>query len=72
MARANKEKSDIVTKEYRKAYMRHKMMTKRHPADRAKREKFDALTTGMKEWCVKLTDGTASTKDILNWLEKLN
>ena len=38
VARANKEKSDIVTKEYRKAYMRHKMMIKRHPADSDKRK----------------------------------
>lgn len=38
VARANKERSDIVTKEYRKAYMRHKMMTKRHPADSVKRK----------------------------------
>lgn len=70
VARSNKEKTDIVTGEYRKAYMRHKMMTKRHPYDREKRKKFEALTEGMKEWRVKLTDGTATTEEFLKWVEK--
>lgn len=43
--------------------MRHKMTTKRHPADRAKRDKFNTLTEGMKEWKVKLADGSVTTQD---------
>lgn len=70
VARANKERSDIVTKEYRKSYMRHKMMTKRHPADSEKRKKFEALTNGMKEWKIKLADGSATTQDFLSWLQQ--
>ena len=70
IARANKEKTDIVTSEYRKAYMRHKMMTKRHPYDKEKRNRFDSLTTGMKEWRVKLADCTATSEQFLSWLEQ--
>ena len=70
VARANKEKTDVVTGEYRRAYMRHKMMTKRHPHDRRKREIFDSLTAGMKEWRKKLSDGTATTDDFLVWLQQ--
>ena len=70
IARANKEKTDILTSEYRKAYMRHKMMTKRHPYDREKRNRFDSLTAGMKEWRVKLADGTATSEQFLSWLEQ--
>lgn len=70
VARANKEKNDVVTKEYRRAYMRHQMMTKRHPHDKEKRQQFDALTAGMKEWRIKLTDGSATADDFLAWLEQ--
>lgn len=70
VARANKEKNDIVTKEYRRAYMRYQMMTKRHPHDKEKRQQFDALTTGMKEWRTQLADGSATADDFLAWLEQ--
>lgn len=70
VARANKEKNDIVTKEYRKAYMRYQMMTKRHPHDKEKRQQFNALTEGMKEWRIKLADGSAKADDFLTWLEQ--
>lgn len=70
VARANKEKNDIVTKEYRKAYMRHQMMTKRHPHDREKRKAFDDLTEGMKAWRKKLAAGTATAEEFLEWLER--
>ena len=70
IARANKEKNDVVTKEYRKAYMRHQMMTKRHPNDKEKRQQFEALTAGMKMWRVKLADGSGKVDDFLTWLEQ--
>ena len=70
VARANKEKNDVVTKEYRRAYMRHQMMTKRHPHDKVKRQQFDALTAGMREWRIKLADGSATADDFLAWLEQ--
>ncbi len=70
IARANKEKTDVVTGEYRKAYMRLKMMIKRHPYDWEKRKIFETLTNGMKEWRKKLSDGVATTQEFLDWLEQ--
>lgn len=70
VARANKEKSDIVTGAYRKKYMRFKMATKRHPYDHDKKKKFEELISGMKEWRVKLSDGTANSDEFLKWLEQ--
>jgi len=70
VARVNKEKNDVVTGAYRKAYMRYKMMTKRHPHDKEKARKFEALTDGMKEWRVKLAEGTGTTEDFLEWLSQ--
>lgn len=43
ITRANKEKNDVATKEYRKVYMRYKMMTNRHPEDSAAAQKFNEL-----------------------------
>lgn len=68
VARANKEKNDIVTREYRKAYMRLKMKTKRHPGDKDSWEQFNRLTQGMKDWKEKLDQGTATTDDFMNWI----
>ena len=48
VTRANKEKNDAATKEYRKVYMRYKMMTNRHPEDAAAAEKFEQLTIKQK------------------------
>ena len=70
VARANKEKNDIVTGKYRKAYMRHKMMTRRHPNDKEKKERFEALTDGMKEWRTKLDNGSETTDAFLAWLDQ--
>ncbi len=70
VARANKEKTDIVTGEYRKAYMRYKMITRRHPYDKEKRKTFDALTEGMKSWRVKLANGSATTQEFLEWIHQ--
>ena len=70
VARANKEKSDIVTGAYRKKYMRYKMATKRHPYDHDKKKKFEELTSGMKEWRGKLSDGTTTIDEFLKWLEQ--
>ena len=70
VARTNKEKTDTVTGAYRKAYMRHKMMTKRHPYDKEKRQKFEMLTEGMKDWRIRLADGSGTTEEFLKWLEQ--
>ena len=70
VARANKEKNDVVTGAYRKAYMRYKMMTKRHPHDKAKAQQFENLTEGMKEWRTKLAEGPGTNEDFLDWLSQ--
>ena len=68
ITRANKEKSDVVTKEYRKVYMRYKMNNRRHPGNREIEKKLDALTDGMSIWRKKLSNGTATTDQFLEWL----
>lgn len=70
VARNNKEKTDIVTREYRKTYMRYKMMTKRHPYSKEKTRKFDSLTQGMKEWRKDLKEGVKTTEEFLSWLKQ--
>lgn len=72
IARANKEKNDIVTREYRKTYMRYKMKTQRHPGDKNAREKFSALTTDIKGWREDLAQGTKTTEQFLEWLSQFN
>lgn len=68
--RANKEKNDVVTREYRKVYMRYKVMTRRHPENREAAKKFDRLTENVPEWRGKLADGTATTDEFLAWLSE--
>lgn len=68
VTRANKEKNDVTTKEYRKVYMRYKMTTKRHPEDRESAEKFRTLTSDVKEWRNRLAHGTATAEEFMEWL----
>lgn len=67
---ANKEKTDDVTREYRKVYMRYKMTVKRHPDNKEAQQKLDRLTDGIREWRQKLEAGEASTADFMRWLEE--
>lgn len=50
VTRANKEKNDIMTGEYRKIYMRLKMQARRHPKDSGLQRKVDSLVSEGKEW----------------------
>jgi hypothetical protein len=68
VSRSNKEKTDVSTREYRKVYMRYKMMTRRHPEDKVYENKFNQLTSEVKEWRNRLAHGTATTEEFLNWL----
>ena len=70
VARANKEKNDVVTKEYRKRYLAHKMKVRRHPGNIQYSRVLDELTTGMKEWREKLKDGSDTVEQFMEWLEK--
>ncbi len=70
ITRQNKEKNDVVTREYRKVYMRYQMLTKRHPEKREARKKFDALTEGMRDWRKKLANGSVTADQFLEWLKQ--
>jgi len=70
ITRATKEKNDTATKEYRKVYMRYKMMTNRHPEDSDAAAKLDQLTTEIKTWRNKLAHGLATTEEFLEWLNQ--
>lgn len=45
------------------------MMSKYHPYDKEMHQKFEALTTGMRDWRGKLADGSARAEDFVTWLE---
>ncbi len=70
VTRANKEKNDVVTREYRKTYMRYKMNAKRHPGNRNVANRFDDLVSGMKEWRKKLANGSATVDAFLEWVRQ--
>ena len=68
VSRSNKEKTDVTTKEYRKVYMRYKMLMRRHPEEESYEEQFIRLTSEVKEWRNKLAHGMATTEEFLAWL----
>lgn len=68
--RANKEKNDTATKEYRRVYMRYKMNMTRHPEDKEAAEKFEKLTKDVQEWRNKLVHGIATTDEFVEWLKQ--
>lgn len=70
VTRANKEKNDIVTKEYRKVYMKYKMLTIRHPENGEAKKRFEQLISEVKEWRKKLKSGTSTTDEFLDWLKE--
>lgn len=70
ITRANKEKNDISTKEYRRVYMRLSMYVKRHPADSFARKKLELLTDEVKKWRVDLANGATTVEDYLEWLKE--
>ena len=70
VARANKEKSDITTKEYRKVYMRYMMHMTRHPNDEERAAKLRQLTSEVKEWRNKLAHGIVTEEEFLEWLNQ--
>lgn len=65
---AKKEKTDDVTREYRKVYMRYKMTVNRHPEKKDVQEKLEQLTDGIKKWRKKLSSGEVGKDEFLNWL----
>lgn len=72
VSRNNKEKTDVVTKEYRKIYMRYKMLMRRHPEEECYKEQFNRLTSEVSKWRNKVVHGTATTKEFLVWLTEFS
>ena len=70
--RARKMKNDVLTKEYRRLYMRLKMAIKRHPDDAQSQELFSELTNGMKEKRSQLQKNLISTDGIMEWLSSFD
>lgn len=68
LTRANKEKTDIVTREYRKVYMRYKMAISRHPEDKEIVAKFNQLTNEIKIRRAEIMSGESTVEELLEWL----
>lgn len=69
-ARAEKEKNDVVTKSYRKVYMRYMVHMSRHPEDDEKRKKLDQLTEEVKVKRKELQEGNINEEQFLEWLNQ--
>lgn len=69
ITRANKEKSDDITREYRKIYVRYKMAISRHPDDVELVEKFERLTNEFKQRRKDVVNGESTNEKLLKWLE---
>ena len=67
---AKKEKTDDVTREYRKVYMRLKMKVNRHPDNQEAIRQLERLTSGIKEWRKKLENKEAETAEFMEWLKE--
>lgn len=70
--RSNKEKTDITTREYRKVYMRYKMLIRRHPEETNYKEQFNKLKNEVKEWRNKLEHGQTTPEEFLDWLKQFS
>lgn len=64
---SKKEKNDIATKEFRRVYMRYKMMTIRHPENLKAKRTVEELMSEVKGWRKKLNAGIATTEEFLEW-----
>ena len=69
VTRSNKEKNDIATKEFRRVYMRYKMMTIRHPENLKAKRTLEKLMSEVKVWRKKLNAGIVTTEEFLEWLD---
>ncbi len=70
VARANKEKTDIVTKEYRKLYMRYKMAISRHLDDEGLEDRFIRFKKEYQIQKRRADSGEITSEQILDWLKR--
>lgn len=66
--RAEKEKNDLITKEYRRVYMRLNMKLKRHPDSEMYQTQMKKLTADVKKMRASLESGDISEEDFIEWL----
>lgn len=70
--RAEKEKNDTITKEYRRVYMKLNMNAKRHPEDEAAQEKLERIKTEIKVIRNKLAHGMITEAEFLEWVNNFD
>jgi len=70
--RAEKEKSDVVTREYRKLYMKLNMQKKRHPEDESIKERIEKLNETTKAWRNLISHGESTEEEYLKWLSEFS
>lgn len=70
--RAEKEKNDTTTKEYRRVYMKLNMNAKRHPEDEAAQEKLERIKAEIKEIRNKLAHGMITEAEFLEWVNNFD
>lgn len=70
--RADKEKNDTTTKEYRRIYMKLNMNAKRHPDDEAAQEKLERIKSEIKDIRNKLAHGMITEAEFLEWLNSFD
>lgn len=69
--RANKEKNDAVTSEYRRVYFRKKMQVRRHPDDEKYQEMLSEFLTECKKWKEAIKNNMKSDEEYLSWLQSV-
>lgn len=68
--RAEKEKNDVATKEYRRAYMRLNMKLKRHPDSEIYQSQMKKLSTEGKRIREKFEKGEITEDEYIEWLNR--
>ncbi len=69
VTRVNKEKNELTTKEYRKIYMRLRMMCKRHPENEFASELLERLVSENRKYRLNLENNKISIDEYLKWLK---
>ncbi len=69
--RANKEKNDALTSEYRKIYLRKKMQVRRHPGEEKYQVMLSEFLDEGKKWQDAIGDGVKSEEEYLLWLKSI-
>lgn len=69
---ARKEKTDDVTRVYRKVYMRYKMAANRHPERTEAQKKLEQLIAERGEWMRRIQNEEAKPEEFIAWLDSFS